>query len=323
MNQVIVHQVDITHYRLIELSTLADQAKPFYDWVEKKAKIVTGSHKELNEILLAVTRDELLSILHICYEESEEKRPFLFDGIGRVYGHKKACFYFFSWLIRDAPKQRLEPLIKEMRKLEKVEKVAAETDTLVELILAYRSVVRSFSWLVVREVVIDRLEGSRRSIKGHHVEACVRTALVIAFQNYFSIHGNYGQYKKIAVADKQIKIENHTFDVSAKLTDYNNLTKTILIPIKTRETEGGGHSHLFSRDITVAIDQLNSNFEQEKYHVLAVIIARNWSESELNSISDKIDKVFYFNMNPQSFMAFDESSQLELNKYIQRILDHV
>lgn len=323
MSKLIVHKVDITHYRLIELSTLADQAKPFYEWVERKAKLITGSHKELNEILISVTREELFSIIKSCYEETEEKRPFLFDGIGRVYEHKKACFYFFSWLIRDAPKQRLEPLIKEMKKLEKLEKVVAEIDTLVELILEYRLIVRSFSWLVVREVVIDRLEGSRRSIRGHHLESCVRTALVIAFQNYFSIHGNYGNYKKIAVADKQIKIENHTFDVSAKLTNYDNLTKNILIPIKTRETEGGGHSHLFSRDITVAIEQIKNNSDQENYQIIAVIIARNWSESEINNISDKIDKVFYFNMNPQSFVAFDESSQLELNKYIQRILDNV
>ncbi|MDJ1181239.1 hypothetical protein PJF56_20465 [Roseofilum sp. BLCC_M91] len=37
MNELIVHQVNITHYRLVELSKLADQAKPFYDWVEKQA----------------------------------------------------------------------------------------------------------------------------------------------------------------------------------------------------------------------------------------------------------------------------------------------
>lgn len=135
MSKLIVHEVDITHYRLIELSTLADQAKPFYEWVERKAKLITGSYKELNEILISVTREELFSIIKSCYEETEEKRPFLFDGIGRVYEHKKACFYFFSWLIRDAPKQRLEPLIKEMKKLEKLEKVVAEIDTLVELIL--------------------------------------------------------------------------------------------------------------------------------------------------------------------------------------------
>lgn len=38
MPDLIVHQVNITNYRLVELSKLADQYKPFYDWVEKKLK---------------------------------------------------------------------------------------------------------------------------------------------------------------------------------------------------------------------------------------------------------------------------------------------
>jgi len=82
----------------------------------------------------------------------------------------------------------------------------------------YRTCVKNFSWLTVREVVVDWLEESRRSIKEHHLEASVRTALITAFKNYFFIHGNYGKYKKVDIADKQIKIGNHTIDISAELT---------------------------------------------------------------------------------------------------------
>lgn len=321
MNDLIVHQVDITHYRLIELSRLADQAKPFYDWVEKTAKRLTGSHKELNEILMSANRTEIVSIINACYREAEEKRPLLFDGIGRVYPHAKACFYFFAWMIRDAPQQRLAPLITRMRQLEHLDKMAAETDALVGLILEYRSCVRSFSWLTVREVVIDRLEGSRRSIKGHHLEASARTAIITAFQNYFSIHGNYGKYKKVIIADKQIKIGNHTIDVSVKLMPLDNSPiETLLMPIKTRETEGGGHSHIFTRDIIAAVRELKE--DESRYHMIAVIVALNWSISELGNIDNQIDKVFHFNMNPNKFVGFDETSQIELNKYIQGILDN-
>lgn len=49
MNEVIVHQIDIAHYRFVELAEPADQARPFYEWVEKKAQRLTGSHKQLNE----------------------------------------------------------------------------------------------------------------------------------------------------------------------------------------------------------------------------------------------------------------------------------
>jgi len=58
MNELIVHTIDIAHYRLVELTKLADQAKPFYDWVEKQAKRITGSNRSLNEILLTCSKDE-------------------------------------------------------------------------------------------------------------------------------------------------------------------------------------------------------------------------------------------------------------------------
>ena len=115
MKDLIVHQVNITHYRLIELTKLADQAKPFYDWVERIAKKQTGSHRSLNEILMNASKNDLFEIIQSCYREADEKRPLLFDGIGRVYPHAKACFYFFAWIIRDAPRQRLAPLIARMR----------------------------------------------------------------------------------------------------------------------------------------------------------------------------------------------------------------
>ncbi len=321
MKELVVHQVNITHYRLVELSKLADQAKPFYDWVEKIAKKQTGSHKLLNEIILHASKKSLSDIILCCYSETDENKPLLFDGIGRVYPHAKACFYFFAWIIRDAPQQRLAPLISRMRKLENIEKVIAETDTLVELIYEYRIDVKSFEWLTVREIIIDRLEGSRRSIKGHHLEAGVRAALITSFQNYFAIYGNYGKYKKVKIADKQIKIGNHTVDVSAKLIPIDgNPNKTLLIPIKTRETEGGGHAHLFTRDIIAAVRELKD--DPNKYHFLAVIIAQNWSAIELGNIDDQIDFIFHFDMNPNKFNGFDEDSQIKLNKYIEDILSN-
>ncbi len=56
--------------------------------------------------------------------------------------------------------------------------------------------------------------------------------------------------------------------------------------------------------------------------MIAVIVALNWSISELRNIDNQIDKVFHFNMNPNKFVGFDEASQIELNKYIQGILDN-
>ena len=67
MKDIIVHKVNITHYRLIELSNLADQAKPFYDWVEKIAKQVTGYNKSLSEILFSSNKSQIKKIISACY----------------------------------------------------------------------------------------------------------------------------------------------------------------------------------------------------------------------------------------------------------------
>ncbi len=149
----------------------------------------------------------------------------------------------------------------------------------------------------------------------------MRTAIITAFQNYFSIYSNYGKYKKIDIAESQIKIGNHTIDVSVKLTPLDNsLPESLLIPIKTRETEGGGHSHIFTRDIIAAVRELKE--DESKYYIVAVIVALNWSISELENINNQIDKVYHFNVNPNKFIGFDDASQIDLNRYIQCILNN-
>jgi hypothetical protein len=50
------------------------------------------------------------------------------------------------------------------------------------------------------------------------------------------------------VGDKQIKVEDETYDVQVK-----GELGTLLIPVKTRETMGGGHALLFTRDIFKSI----------------------------------------------------------------------
>ena len=318
-DDLIVHKVDISHSRLIELTKLADQAKPFYDWIENKMKICTGSHKDLDDILHEATEQQLKQCILACFNAMDESKPFLFDGIGRTYPHAKACFYFFAWIIRDAPQQRLAPLITRMRNLDKVTKLEAEVDTLVRLIYEYRENVRSFSWITVREIIIDRLEGSRRSIKGHKLEILCRMALITAFQTYYQTHNNYGTYKNIEISESQVKLALHTFDLHVKLFSNKQAERLLLIPIKTRETEGGGHAHLFSRDVVTAVadtrEVLNNSI------ICLIIIAKNWSSREIESIENLINKVFYFDTNPNSFKGFDDDAQIRLNLFVQELLD--
>ena len=319
MDELIVHKVDVSHARLVELTKLADQAKPFYEWVENKVKIHTGSHKDFNEILYDLSESQIKAAILTCFNSTDESKPFLFDGIGRMYPHQKACFYFFAWIIRDAPQQRLAPLISRMRRVDDVSKLDAEVDTLAKLIYEYRDNVKTFSWVTVREVFIDRLEGSRRSIKGHDLEILCRTALVTAFQTYYQTHNNYCKYKTIEIADSQIKLGTHTFDLSVKLKIDDDNERLLLIPIKTRETEGGGHAHLFSRDVVTAVTE--TRLVVKNSVICLVIVAKNWSPREIEGIEGLINSVFYFDSNPNTFSGFDDKTQIELNLFIQELLD--
>ena len=300
-DEIVIAEVDISHIRLVELSQLADQAKPFYLWSEGIFQRLIGTAASLNEILNTASREQIETCIQECYSASEQQGiPILFDGIGRSYPHQKACYYFFSWVVRDAPKQRLEPLLQRIARQSKRRRVDVEAQALAALICKYRKNLLTFSWDAIREVIIDRLEGSRRSISGHERETVVRTALLTAVQRYFSEHSDYGVYAKVEIPAGQIKIGKETYDVSARLMSaQGQSTRDILVPVKTRETEGGGHSYLFTRDIMSAINAARES--QSDSFVIAVIVAKNWASSEANAVKEKVDFAAIFDLSPNQF----------------------
>jgi hypothetical protein len=72
-----------------------------------------------------------------------------------------------------------------------------------------------------------------------------------------------------------------------------------------------------------AINDLKKYAEQNelKYYIAAVIVAQNWSASELKNIDNQIDLVFHFDMSPNFFNGFDDDAQIKLNKYIESIFN--
>jgi hypothetical protein len=318
---IIIDNVDLSHIRLVELSKLADQAKPFYSWVENIFQQVLQTKTSLDETLQVSSKEKIANCLEQCYSADQKQGlPLLFDGIGRSYPHQKACYYFFSWIVRDAPKQRLEPLIQRIIRQSKRRRVDVEIQVLAALIHKYRQNLRTFSWDAVREVILDRLEGSRRSISGHERETVVRTALLTAVQKYFADHSHYGVYAKVEIPARQIKLGNETYDVSARLigTEDQEVCE-ILVPVKTRETEGGGHSHLFTRDIMSAINAVRS--ERVNSYIVAVIVAKNWAVKEAGIVREKVDHAAIFDLSPNQFQIFDETQQDSLNLFIAQVLD--
>lgn len=154
------------------------------------------------------------------YFSTNKNIPFLVHGVGSPYRHKKATFSFFAWLIRDAPQQRLSPLIPRMRKNEAIDLKTTDLkiESLAKLIVQYRKIVKSFEWDTLRDVFINRLEGSKRSPQDHTLENSIRLAVSTAIQTYYKSHLNYGKYK-VKLEPKQGKFGNDTMDVAIDLSN--------------------------------------------------------------------------------------------------------
>lgn len=321
MRRLQIYDVDITHERLVELFRLADHAYRFYEWVEQQFQHTTATDTTLDYLLQTSDHSTLTQAIIACYQAEEQSEvPQLFDGIGRPYTHSKACYYFFAWLIRDAPQQRLNPLIQRMAKSTNASRMTIEATVLAALIIDYRPYVQHFSWEAIREVIVARLEGSRRSLKGHIYEGIVRSALIDAIQDYYRQHKNYGLYSKATIARSQTTIGNQTYDASIQLLNPDGETAAhVLVAVKTRETKGGGHAHLFSRDVSAAITTAKT--AHPSHYLLLVIIAQNWSGRELAGLQSIVDHLVVINHSPTQLGAFPDEEQQRLNRFITAVLN--
>lgn len=320
LKKVEVGKVNLSHSRLVELILLADQAKPFYLWVEKEFRKVVKSRKRLNEILLNCSKAHLTTALKNCYG-AKVGVPQLFDGVGKSYPHKKACYYFFSWMLRDAPQQRLKPMITIISRKMKISGTDAEIKAIASLAIAYRKEIGNFHWEAIREIVIDRLEGSRRSLKGHATEAVVRASLAKAIQCYFRKNQDYGKYLRADLASKQVKVGNDTYDVCVELIDFNGkLINRILVPVKSRETQGGGHPGIFTRDIQQA--NLNARKHSPNSYMIAFVVAENWTSKHTKEITGFTDLAIILKMSPNDFLVLNPTNQKKLNAFVKKVLDN-
>ena len=315
--------VDFNHLRLTELIKLADQAEPFYLWVEKIFRQVSGRADSLETIIEVEERVVLKMAILTCFTSDEKELPKLFNGVGVPYPHIKACYFFFAWLVRDAATQRLDPLIREaFTQLKSIhpqmKKTELESEIFSQLLVNYRNELIHFSWPVIREVLISRLEGSRRAARGSYLELFVRTALAQSITYFYKIYGNYGKFLDVKIHDKPLKVKNRTYDVVAELIGNNHNTQYLILPVKTRETQGGGHAHLFTRDIEQSNNDIRELYPNAV--IAPVIIAENWSDTEKDLENVGYNDIFHFSVNPNRFAGFSDVEQIRLNRLVERIL---
>jgi len=216
----------------------------------------------------------------------------LYDGVFSPYSDQKARWLLLGWIFRDAPAQRLQPLIKTSKGKDSLEKKVHLINVIRNQCSQIFPEENSWEWLVIREVFIDRLEGSRRAKKGALFEVIVRDIIRKILKD---------NSLPLEVADSEIKLENETYDISIK-----GNKGTLLIPVKTRETMGGGHAHIFTRDIRESI----SRAIKSDYYVFPIIIAESWT----GNLSDlAVDDYIYLQKNSNQIEEIKPLLKNELN----------
>lgn len=245
--------------RLKELAIVADLNLKYY----KEFLVYLGNEKYDSLYDFIKEEDnEKTEITILNYFNSFKHGSNLYDGVARPYKENYAKWLFLSWILRDAPVQRLTPMLASISSLlgTTPNHRKAKLLTLVKqpLISIYPNQ-ESWTWYCFREVMIDRLEGSRRSIKGSLFEVIVRRHLREVFEE---------NNIELSVQDKEIKIGGETYDIIVENKD----NKKILMPVKTRETMGGGHALLFTRDIYKSI----SLAQVAGHKCIPVVIAESW-----------------------------------------------
>ena len=318
------HGENLAHARLGELMKLADAAEPFYQWIESVAAELGSNSDSLNTNLFKMSEAEIITLITTCQSrEGDVGIPALFDGIGRQYEHQRAVYYFFAWLIRDAPVQRLGPILGRAKgKFARTQGRYLEAEGLAKLIIRYRSAVRTFEWVAAREVIVDRLEGSRRSVRGRAAELVVRTAVTAALQIAFEKLNGYGRFTGIKMANGEVSISGETFDVCVDLMVDDVATESLLMPVKTRETEGGGHSNLFTRDIESAMGALRSATVRSDhvYWMAPVIVAESWATDPAANVIARCDFAITLAINPNEFDSMPDRLQARLDDFVHELL---
>lgn len=285
--------------RLNELAAIAELNRAVYDDFE--AFLKTESYQ--NIFAFIITEDDerseatILNYLNRSLPEGVD----LYDGIARPYAQEKAKWLFLGWLLRDAPEQRLRPMVSSMDGANVKERRAKLLNIVKSGLRTSYAEPEHWTWFTTREVIIDRLEGSRRAIKGTLFEAIVRRMLAEAFER---------EGLDLHISKSEIRLEGETYDVSVE-----GVSGTVLMPVKTRETMGGGHALLFTRDIHKSISVAHG----AGYECVPIIIAESWA-GDIASLEAK--KSILIEKNPNQIKEVEPLLEQQVNDLLPFLDEH-
>ena len=281
----------VENLRLKELLVVVELNKPFFE--EFVDFINRFGYENIRALIAESDQGQLEKVLNEYFSADFENS--LFDGIGRPYSDAISKWFFITWILRDAATQRLAPIVSKTTGKNITEKrirVICKILAFVEPLLPDEE---RWEWPAIAEIMLQRLEGSRRALKGGLFEVIVRDKLKTLFKK----HG-----LKIKVTDKEVKLNDETYDV-----ELIGKTQKILLPVKTRETMGGGHALLFTRDIHKAIAVADEN----GFNCIPVVIAESWG-GNLDDL--KCENYIHIQENPNQLDKINPKLDKELKNLV-------
>lgn len=281
----------LENLRLKDLVAIVRQNQGFY--TEFLAFLKAEGYADVHQFVNESNDKRALQVL-AEYLASTTKAE-LYDGLGRPYKPTIAKWYFLAWILRDAPAQRLAPLLQSLDGDTLDTKKAHLLNEIRKFVGPLFPEAAKWEWPVLSEVMLARLEWSRRALKGSKFEDIVRNQL----RSLFKAHK-----LSLTVGDKETRINEETYDVQV-----SNGKATILVPVKTRETMGGGHANLFTRDIFKSI----SVAQDGGYLCVPIIIAESWA-GDLKSL--KCEHLIYLQTNPNQIDEVQKLLAEQLTKLL-------
>jgi len=277
--------------RLKELVAIVQENKRFYEAFVTFLK-EEGYDSVLDFIQESSDERAAETIAKYLSHPSEVK---LYDGLLRPYSNAKAKWYFLAWLLRDAATQRLQPLLKSVPGETTTERKTYLLNQVRKFVEPLFPETGSWEWPAISEVMLARLEGSRRALKGTLFKGIVRR----------NLRGLIKEHKlQLEVSKKQVKISDETYDVQVI-----GEAGSILLPVKTRETMGGGHSLLFTRDIYQSIWVATEN----GYKCVPIVIAESWG-GDLDNL--KAELYIYIQANPNQIAVIEPLLKQKLEELL-------
>lgn len=288
----------IENLRLAELVAVTEQNKPVFN--DLVSFLATEGYLSLHRFIDEVNGEKAKKVLIKYFERQFPEGIQLLDGVARPYQQDKAKWLLISWILRDAPEQRLRPMLSSIKAKTLNERRAILLNHIREHVRQFLHEPERWSWPTIAEVMADRLEGSRRAIKGTLFEVIVRRILAEIFEAHKLV---------LSVSETEIKLEGETYDVIV-----TGPKSKILIPVKTRETMGGGHAMLFTRDIHKSI----SAAREAGLDCIPIVIAESWG-GNLESLNSKY--VVYIDKNPNQIKEVEPLLRRALEDCIQIFVD--